>query len=176
MVAMMNLVPGEGVPRRLGDDPQLDSDPGETAEWLDALDSTLQHCGAERAQFLLEQLQAPARELGLERGAQPFSAYRNTLSVELQGAYPGDLELEERITSLLRWNALAMVMRANHAYGDLGGHIASYASAAEIFEVGFQHLFSWRIRHWATHRRPGVLPAPLGPRYLCPGVSRRAVE
>ncbi|MDD0973084.1 alpha-ketoglutarate dehydrogenase [Pseudomonas fontis] len=133
MVAMMNRVPEDGVPG--------DSDPGETAEWLDALDSTLQHCGAERARFLLEQLEAHARELGIERGTPAYSAYRNTLSVEQQGAYPGDLELEERITSLLRWNALAMVVRANHAYGDLGGHIASYASAAEIFEVGFQHFF-----------------------------------
>nr|WP_256584027.1 alpha-ketoglutarate dehydrogenase [Pseudomonas sp. SDI] len=129
----MNRVPDNGV--------DGDSDPGETAEWLDALDSTLQHCGAERARFLLEQLQAHARELGIERGTPAYSAYRNTLSVEQQGAYPGDLELEERITSLLRWNALAMVVRANHAYGDLGGHIASYASAAEIFEVGFQHFF-----------------------------------
>ena len=133
MVAMMTLVPGEGMPRRTGD-PQLDSVPGETAEWLEALDSTLLHCGPERAQFLLEQLQTHARELGLERGVQAFSAYRNTLSVEQQGAYPGDLELDERITSILRWNALAMVMRANHAYGDLGGHIASYAS------VSYTHL------------------------------------
>ncbi|MFF3703314.1 MULTISPECIES: alpha-ketoglutarate dehydrogenase [Pseudomonas] len=133
MVAMMNLVPGDGVPG--------DSDPGETAEWLEALESTLAHCGPARARFLLEQLEAHARELGLERGAQPYSAYRNTLSLEHQGAYPGDLELDERITSILRWNALAMVVRANHAYGDLGGHIASYASAAEIFEVGFQHFF-----------------------------------
>ncbi len=165
MVAMMSLVPGEGVPRRLGDDPQADSDPDETAEWLDALDSTLQHCGPQRARFLLEQLQAHARELGLEQGVQAFSAYRNTLSVEQQGAYPGDLELEERITSLLRWNALAMVVRANHAYGDLGGHIASYASAAEIFEVGFQHFFrgesgaeqrSADLVFFQPHSAPGI--------------------
>ena len=62
------------------------------------------------------------------------------MSVDQQGAYPGDTEMDERITGILRWNALAMVVRANHAYGDLGGHIASYASAAEIFEVGFQHF------------------------------------
>ncbi len=141
MVAMMNLVPGEGVPRRPGDEAEVDSDPGETAEWLEALESTLHHCGPQRARFLLEQLEAHARELGVARGVQAYSAYRNSIPVEQQRAYPGDLELEERITSLLRWNALAMVMRANHAYGDLGGHIASYASAAEIFEVGFQHFF-----------------------------------
>ena len=164
MVAMMSLVPGEGVQRR-GSDAQADSDPGETAEWLDALDSTLQHCGPERARFLLEQLEAHARELGLERGGQPFSAYRNTISVEHQGAYPGDLEMDERITSILRWNALAMVVRANHAYGDLGGHIASYASAAEIFEVGFQHFFqgesaaqrrSADLVFFQPHSAPGI--------------------
>ncbi|WP_410896917.1 alpha-ketoglutarate dehydrogenase [Pseudomonas mosselii] len=119
----------------------LDSDPAETAEWCEALESTLAHCGPARARYLLQRLQAHALELGLAREAQPFSAYRNTLPVEQQGTYPGDLELDEHITSILRWNALAMVVRANHAYGELGGHIASYASAAEIFEVGFQHFF-----------------------------------
>ncbi|MFF7106607.1 alpha-ketoglutarate dehydrogenase [Pseudomonas sichuanensis] len=122
-------------------DAALDSDPAETAEWCQALESSLAHCGPARARYLLQRLQAHALELGLEREAQAFSAYRNTLPVEQQGAYPGDLELDERITSILRWNALAMVVRANHAYGELGGHIASYASAAEIFEVGFQHFF-----------------------------------
>nr|WP_228533383.1 alpha-ketoglutarate dehydrogenase [Pseudomonas sp. UFMG81] len=122
-------------------DAALDSDPAETEEWCQALASTLAHCGAARARYLLQRLQAHALELGLEREAQAFSAYRNTLPVEQQGAYPGDLELDERITGILRWNALAMVVRANHAYGELGGHIASYASAAEIFEVGFQHFF-----------------------------------
>lgn len=72
---------------------------------------------------------------------QPYSAYRNTISVAQQGAYPGDLEMEERITSIMRWNALAMVVRANKAYGELGGHVARYASAAEIFEMGFNHFF-----------------------------------
>ena len=71
----------------------------------------------------------------------PFSAYRNTIPTEKQGAFPGDLAMEERITAIIRWNALAMVMRANLAAGELGGHIASYASAAEIFEIGFNHFF-----------------------------------
>lgn len=136
MVAMMN--PNEPLTAL---DATLDSDPGETAEWCEALASTLAHCGPARARYLLQRLQAHALELGLEREAQAFSAYCNTLPVEQQGAYPGDLELDERITGILRWNALAMVVRANHAYGELGGHIASYASAAEIFEVGFQHFF-----------------------------------
>ncbi len=136
MVAMMN--PNAPFTAQ---DAALDSDPAETAEWCQALESSLAHCGPARARYLLQRLQAHALELGLEREAQAFSAYRNTLPVEQQGAYPGDLELDERITGILRWNALAMVVRANHAYGELGGHIASYASAAEIFEVGFQHFF-----------------------------------
>lgn len=136
MVAMIN--PNEPSSAQ---DVDLDSDPAETAEWCDALESTLAHCGPARARYLLQRLQSHALALGLARDALPFSAYRNTLPVEQQDAYPGDLELDERITGILRWNALAMVVRANHAYGDLGGHIASYASAAEIFEVGFQHFF-----------------------------------
>ena len=124
-----------------GPDAPQDQDPEETREWLDALASTLAACGPERARYLLKRLEEYASEHGIHRDAQAFSAYRNTLSLEQQGTYPGDLQLEERITGLLRWNALAMVVRANHAYGELGGHIASYASAAEIFEVGFQHFF-----------------------------------
>ncbi|MFJ4388545.1 alpha-ketoglutarate dehydrogenase [Pseudomonas soli] len=146
-------------------DAALDSDPAETAEWCEALASTLAHCGPARARYLLQRLQAHALELGLEREAQAFSAYRNTVPVEQQGAYPGDLELDERITGILRWNALAMVVRANHAYGELGGHIASYASAAEIFEVGFQHFFrgegggvqrSGDLVFFQPHSAPGI--------------------
>ncbi|WP_376780478.1 alpha-ketoglutarate dehydrogenase [Pseudomonas soli] len=146
-------------------DTALDSDPAETAEWCEALASTLAHCGPARARYLLQRLQAHALELGLEREAQAFSAYRNTVPVEQQGTYPGDLELDERITGILRWNALAMVVRANHAYGELGGHIASYASAAEIFEVGFQHFFrgegggaqrSGDLVFFQPHSAPGI--------------------
>lgn len=128
-------------PRHEGTPCAQDEDPQETREWLDALASTLDACGPARARYLLKRLEEYAGEHGINRDAQAFSAYRNTLSLEQQGTYPGDLLLEERITGLLRWNALAMVVRANHAYGELGGHIASYASAAEIFEVGFQHFF-----------------------------------
>jgi len=119
----------------------VDEDPLETREWLESLSSVIQQCGAERGQFLVHQLADALRQIGAADTTQKFSAYRNTIPLERQGAYPG-LALEERITSILRWNALAMVMRANHAYGDLGGHIASYTSAAEIFEVGFNHFFA----------------------------------
>ena len=120
---------------------ERDADPGETREWLDSLRAVIREGGAERGSFLVHQLQDALRQIGGVDSTQQFSAYRNTIPLERQGAYPGDLGIEERITSILRWNALAMVMRANQAYGDLGGHIASYASAAEIFEVGFNHFF-----------------------------------
>src|SRR6478752_2854188 len=118
-----------------------DTDPGETQEWLDALDASVRAGGKERGLYLLKKLEEQAQHLGIIAHVQPYSAYRNTIPLEEQGAYPGDLDVEERITSIMRWNALAMVVRANQAYGDLGGHIASYASAAEIFEVGFNHFF-----------------------------------
>jgi pyruvate dehydrogenase E1 component len=89
----------------------------------------------------LKQLEIRAQQLGVAAHAPPYSAYQNTISLAEQTAHPGDVALEERITAIIRWNALAMVVRANRAYGELGGHIASYASAAEIFEIGFNHFF-----------------------------------
>jgi pyruvate dehydrogenase E1 component len=140
-----------------------DSDPTETREWLDALRSALQCGGPQRALYLLQQLDAQAQELGLFPHAQPFSAYRNSIPLEQQGSYPGDLDLEERLTAWMRWNALVMVMRANQAYGELGGHIASYASAAEIFELGFNHFFQGEgpgrqadLVFFQPHSAPGV--------------------
>jgi pyruvate dehydrogenase E1 component len=118
-----------------------DPDPAETREWLDALESVVRARGSERARYVLNRLEEQGQQLGLIPQPQPFSAYRNTIPLERQPPYPGDLAMEERITAIVRWNALAMVMRANAAHGDLGGHIASFASAAEIFEVGFNHFF-----------------------------------
>ena len=118
-----------------------DSDPTETQEWIDSMSSVTSVHGPERAQFLLRQLEEVIRNTGFTASGQPFSAYRNSISVDQQILYPGNLELEERITAINRWNALIMVMRGNKAYGGLGGHIASYASAAEIFETGFNHFF-----------------------------------
>ena len=141
----------------------VDVDPTETREWVDALEGVIREGGAERALFLLDELEDIMRHRGLRSLAQPYSAYRNTIPVDRQGAYPGDLELEERITSFIRWNALAMVVRANQAYGELGGHIASYASAAEIFEVGFNHFFrgpdaesGGDLVFYQPHSSPGV--------------------
>ena len=118
-----------------------DSDPEETAEWLEALDAVVSHVGRERAQFLFDRLAAHAQSLGVESPGARITPYVNTISFDQQPRYPGNFELEERLAAALRWNALAMVVRANKAYGELGGHIASYASAADLFEVGFNHFF-----------------------------------
>ncbi len=140
-----------------------DSDAEETREWLEALASVVRSAGAERGCFLMRRLEEEARNLGLAGASQAFSAYRNTIPLERQGAFPGHLEIEERNTAILRWNALAMVLRANKAHGDLGGHIASYASAAEIFEVGFNHFFRGPLAeqgadlvYFQPHSAPGV--------------------
>ena len=121
--------------------PPGDADPLETREWLDALEAVVRVRGQPRALELLRLLEQQAQTLGIVANIPPYSAYRNSIPVEQEPAYPGDLELENRITSINRWNALAMVARANSAYGELGGHIGSYASAAEIFEAGFNHFF-----------------------------------
>ena len=118
-----------------------DSDPEETAEWLEALDAVVAHVGRERAQFLFDRLAAHAHSLGVESSGSRVTPYVNSIGFDEQPRYPGNPELEERLAAALRWNALAMVVRANKAYGELGGHIASYASAADLFEVGFNHFF-----------------------------------
>jgi pyruvate dehydrogenase E1 component len=148
---------------RPANEPPQDADPEETREWLDAFEGVFARLGEERAIFLLRRLEEQARALGSAHHPPPYSAYRNTIPLEQQAVHPGDIALEERITAILRWNALAMVVRANRAYGELGGHIASYASAAEIFEVGFNHFFrAAREEHggdliyFQPHSAPGV--------------------
>jgi pyruvate dehydrogenase E1 component len=140
-----------------------DEDPIETEEWLQSLNSVIAASGADRALFLLNELDDHLRHRGLRSSVQPYSAYRNTIPLDNQGSYPGDLAIEERVTSIVRWNALAMVVRANQAYGELGGHIASYASAAEIFEVGFNHFFRAEtpssgadLVFYQPHSAPGI--------------------
>ncbi len=142
---------------------ETDRDPQETGEWTEALESVLRTDGPARVQFLLRRLEDAARQEGAYAGSQPYSAYRNTIPPEAEGAYPGDLALEERLTSIMRWNALAMVMRANQESGELGGHVASFASAAEIFEVGFNHFFrgpetpgGGDLVFFQPHSAPGV--------------------
>ncbi|CAJ0773009.1 alpha-ketoglutarate dehydrogenase [Ralstonia chuxiongensis] len=140
-----------------------DSDPGETTEWLDALDAVVQHAGTSRAQFLFDRLAERASKLGVGTALARVTPYVNTIPVEAQPPYPGDVDTEERLAAALRWNALAMVVRANQAYGELGGHIASYASAADLFEVGFNHFFradnaehGGDLVYFQPHSSPGV--------------------
>lgn len=119
-----------------------DLDPQETQEWLEAIESVLEYEGPERAQFLLEQLVDKARRSG---GQLPFTAttaYQNTIPTQHEQPFPGDQALESRIRSIIRWNAMAMVVQANRDRDGIGGHIASFASSATLYEVGFNHF--WR--------------------------------
>ena len=142
---------------------QNDSDPQELAEWCEALQSLVAHSGSERARQILDALSIIARDPSI--GWQPVhgTPYVNTITVEQQPPFKGDLAIEEKLVSIMRWNALAMVVRANKAYGELGGHIASYASAADLFEVGFNHFFRARneafggdVVFYQPHSAPGI--------------------
>ncbi|SFJ81972.1 alpha-ketoglutarate dehydrogenase [Bradyrhizobium sp. Gha] len=140
-----------------------DVDPMETADWLASLATLYRNGGVGRARFVLSALDARAKELGVISEALPFSPYRNSIPLQSQPPFPGDIDIETRITAIIRWNALAMVVRANKAYGELGGHIASYASAAEIFEIGFNHFFRASTKcsegdviYFQPHSSPGV--------------------
>lgn len=119
----------------------IDHDPVETKEWLEAYESVLQHEGADRAAYLLNQLVARASQEGASLPVAMTTPYRNTIPVQNEARMPGDLFMERRIRSLIRWNALAMVMRANKSGDDLGGHIATYQSAATLYEVGFNYFW-----------------------------------
>ncbi len=118
----------------------LDVDPQETREWLEALDAVIEHEGPVRAQFLLEQLVARARNTGAYIPYNANTAYKNTIPADREARSPGDPEMEHRIRSLVRWNAMATVVRANKDSGELGGHIASFASAATLYDVAFNHF------------------------------------
>ncbi len=140
-----------------------DGDPAETAEWREALLALVAEQGPQRARFILDELAIIARSPQVGWSPELVTPYVNTVAVERQPAFPGDLAIEERLASLMRWNALAMVARANAAYGELGGHIASYASAADLFEVGFNHFFQARnaaqggdLVFFQPHSAPGV--------------------
>ncbi len=125
--------------------PQIsDTDPAETREWLDSLQYVLDSKGRERAQFLLSVLQNRAVQEGVELPLQLTTPYINSITPDKQSAYPGNREIERRIKSIIRWNAMAMVVRANRKFGSLGGHISTFASAATLYEVGFNHFFRGR--------------------------------
>ena len=142
---------------------QLDTDTLETTEWLDALESVLALEGPQRAHYLLEQLVAKARRDGAYLPYSPNTAYRNTIPPHLEERSPGDYELEHRLRSFVRWNAVAMVLRAGKRNLDLGGHIASFASAATLYDVGFNHFwraptkdFGGDLVYYQGHSAPGI--------------------
>ncbi len=122
--------------------PIIDVDPDETQEWLEALTSVIEREGHERAHFLIEQLIDSARRSGVHIPHRPTTAYVNTIAAANEQRSDGNHELEWKIRSLIRWNALAIVVRANQTSTELGGHIASFASSATLYDVGFNHF--WR--------------------------------
>ncbi|MBV1915221.1 MAG: pyruvate dehydrogenase (acetyl-transferring), homodimeric type [Pseudomonadales bacterium] len=121
---------------------QQDIDPQETKEWLDALHSVLRNEGPERAYYLLKRLVDDANRKGMKLPASITTPYINTLSVTEEKKIPGDPYMDRRIRSLIRWNALAMVMRTNLADPDLGGHLSSFSSSATLYDVGFNYFFN----------------------------------
>ena len=143
--------------------PEDDGDPQETREWLEALDALIAAEGPARATFVLKQLLQHARTRRVPLPQVLNTPYLNTISLGEQAPFPGNLEIEQRLSALVRWNALAMVVRANQASPELGGHIASYASAADLFEVGFNHFFRadgaggrGDLVYYQPHSAPGV--------------------
>jgi pyruvate dehydrogenase E1 component len=138
-------------------------DPSEIQEWLESLDSVLQSSGPDVASYILDRLQAHATVVGIDIPFTAKTPYVNTIPRELQPAFPGNQQLERRIKSLVRWNAIAMVVRANREEHNIGGHISTYASAATLYEVGFNHFFRARTPefegdtiYFQGHAAPGI--------------------
>ncbi len=149
----------DGVPGANGQDP----DPEETGEWLEALEYVLDNAGIERANFLLERLSSRLTRTGARLPYTITTPYRNTIPANQEAFMPGDLFMERRIRSLIRWNALAMVVRANRKSGDLGGHISTFASAATLYDVGYNYFFrgptddqAGDLIYFQGHSSPGI--------------------
>ncbi|MCE2391349.1 MAG: pyruvate dehydrogenase (acetyl-transferring), homodimeric type [Proteobacteria bacterium] len=119
-----------------------DTDPQETREWMDALESVVETEGVERAHYLIERLINEMRQSGAHLPYRPTTAYVNTIGAAEEGTMPGEPGIEHRLRSIIRWNALAMVIRANRINAEYGGHISSFASSATLYDVGFNHF--WR--------------------------------
>src|SRR3954447_179112 len=118
-----------------------DIDPQETSEWLESLDAVIDVKGKARAHYLLARLMERARDKGAAVPAMVTTDYINTIAPEQEPWFPGNEDIERRIRAFIRWNAMAMVDRANHRFDGLGGHLSTYASAASLYEVGFNHFF-----------------------------------
>ncbi len=144
-----------------------DADPLETQEWLESIDSVLTAHGPERAHFLLERLIDHTRRAGGYLPFKPNTAYVNSISAAQEKAYPGNRALERRLEAYIRWNAMAMVVAANRESSEYGGHLATYASSATLYEVGFNHF--WRA---ASEQHPGDMVFMQG--HSSPGIYARA--
>jgi len=142
---------------------QHDSDPQETSEWLDSLAAVFEEEGVNRAHFLVNELIDYARRHGVRLPYSPNTSYLNTIPVSQQPQFPGDREIERRIKSIIRWNAMAMVVRANKTSDGIGGHISTFASAATLLEIGFNHFFrsatnafAGDLVYFQGHGSPGI--------------------
>src|SRR3954454_24968704 len=141
-----------------------DVDQAETAEWLESLDYVLERKGPERVQQLLTALEQAAIRNGVELPFTATTPYVNTIPHEKEPRYPGKRELERRIKSFIRWNAMAMVVRANRDFAGIGGHISTYASSANLYEVAMNHFFRGRGEsgfegdqiYYQGHAAPGM--------------------
>ena len=146
---------------------QDDPDPTETREWVESIKAVIDHQGPERAHQLLQGMVELTRRAGAHLPFAPTTEYINTIPAHLEPKMPGDAHLEWRIRSMIRWNAMAMVVRANRKPGSLGGHIASFASSATLYDVGFNHF--WRA---PSEDHPGDLLYIQG--HSSPGIYARA--
>jgi pyruvate dehydrogenase E1 component len=139
----------------------------ENREWLESLDYVLESQGPERVRDLLRRLQVRARQRAVQIPFTANTPYLNTIPVSRQPVFPGSREIERRIKSIVRWNAMAMVVRANRQSDGIGGHISTYAFSATLFEVGFNHFFRAK-----TVRHPGGIVYFQG--HAAPGIYARA--
>ncbi len=144
-----------------------DHDPGETREWIDSLKAVVQHVGEERARYLMGRLRDEAQLIGARPTFTATTPYRNTIPPEKEEKSPGNRDIEHRIRSAIRWNAVAIVLRANKDSSELGGHIASFQSSALLYDIGFGHF--WR---GASNDRGGDLIYVQG--HVSPGIYARA--
>ena len=144
-----------------------DQDPTETGEWVEAIGSVLETSGVERAQFLLQRLSAKVTQTGAQLPYAINTPYRNTIPTSKEAVMPGDLFMERSIRSIIRWNAMAMVMRANLKDGTLGGHISTFQSSATLYDIGFNYFF-----RGSTDEQPGDLIYIQG--HSAPGIYARS--
>lgn len=140
-----------------------DSDVEQTGEWIESLDEVVRHEGPDRGQFILKKLIQRAHELGIRLPFNANTPYINTIPLSEQPPYPGDRKLERRIKSIIRWNATAMVVRANREFEGIGGHISTFQSAATLYQVGFHHFFRGKNHpsggdqiYFQGHASPGI--------------------